>query len=405
MNLHPTPLRMPPIWLLVLITLSGTMAMHIFVPALPVATTELHASIGEMQWTISLYILGLAAGQLVYGPLSDALGRRPMLLLGLSLYTLAGVAAALAPNVHSLVAARLLQALGGCSGLVLGRAIVRDTTQADKAVRQLALMNLMMMVGPGLAPVAGGLISSSVGWRPVFWVLAGVGATTLWLTWQLLPETGKPSGRLSAGILATDYRRLLRSPRFVGFAIGGGCATTAFYAFLATAPYIFATQLHRPLHDVGIYLGLLMGGMALGNALTGRLIRTVKLERLLLTGNAISVASAAVLLGVLLSGHLSVAAVLGLMFVFTCGAGMTSPAALTKAVSVDPHRVGSAAGLYGFTQMVVGAICTWLAAMGANPAVSALTVLLSAAALGQVAFWVALAAGGGLPPSTPAAPT
>jgi len=84
---------------------------------------------------------------------------------------------------------------------------------------------------------------------------------------------------------------------------------------------------------------------------------------------------------------------------------MTSPAALTKAVSVDPHRVGSAAGLYGFTQMVVGAICTWLAAMGANPAVSALTVLLSAAALGQVAFWVALAAGGGLPPSTPAART
>jgi len=391
MNWRPRPQRTPPIWLLVLITLSGTMAMHIFVPALPVATTELHASIGEMQWTISLYILGLAVGQLVYGPLSDALGRRPMLLLGLSLYTAAGLVAALAPNVHALIAARLLQALGGCAGLVLGRAIVRDTTHADKAVRQLALMNLMMMVGPGLAPVAGGIISSSFGWRPVFWVLTAVGSLTLYLAWQLLPETGKPNGRLSVGILAADYRRLLGSRRFVGFAIGGGCATTAFYAFLATAPYIFATQLHRPLHDVGIYLGLLMGGMALGNAITGRLIRTVALERLLLTGNAISVASAAVLLGVLLSGHLSVAAVLGLMFVFTCGAGMTSPAALTKAVSVDPHRVGSAAGLYGFTQMVVGAICTSLAALGSNPAVSALSVLLGAAALGQLAFWVALA--------------
>ncbi|MES2533066.1 MAG: multidrug effflux MFS transporter [Pseudomonadota bacterium] len=392
MNWGPAPRRAPPIWLLVIITLSGTMAMHIFVPALPIATLDLHASVGEMQRTISLYILGLAAGQLFYGPLSDALGRRPALIAGLSLYTAGGIASALAPDVHALVAARLMQALGGCAGLVLGRAIVRDTTQSDKAVRQLALMNLMMMMGPGLAPVAGGLISSTFGWRPVFWVLAVAGAATLALTWRLLPETGRPTRQLSVGILLRDYRSLIGSRRFVGFALGGGCTTTSFYAFIAAAPFIFATQLHRPLHEVGFYLGLLMAGMAVGNALTGRLIRTVSIERLLLGGNALSVVSAAGLAVTMWLGHIGVMSILGWMFLYTCGAGMSSPAALTKAVSVDPLRVGSAAGIYGFMQMVVGAICTALAAVGhSNPAVSAVTVLLCASVLGQMSFWTALA--------------
>src|SRR3954454_23593720 len=146
----------PPLWLLVLITLSGTLAMHMFVPALPSAAVDLGASVAAMQTTISLYILGLAFGQLVYGPLSDRFGRRPTLMLGLALYTAAGLAATLAPGVGALIAARLVQALGGCAGLVLGRAMVRDTAEAKDAVRRLALLTLMMMAGPGVAPLIGG---------------------------------------------------------------------------------------------------------------------------------------------------------------------------------------------------------------------------------------------------------
>lgn len=110
-----------PLWLLALVTFSGTLAMHIFVPALPIAAKGLGAGIGQMQMTVSLYILGLALGQLVYGPLADRFGRRPVLLGGLGIYCVAGLAAALAPEVHSLIAARLFQAVGGCAGLVLGR--------------------------------------------------------------------------------------------------------------------------------------------------------------------------------------------------------------------------------------------------------------------------------------------
>jgi DHA1 family bicyclomycin/chloramphenicol resistance-like MFS transporter len=381
----------PPVWLLVMITITGTLAMHMFVPALPYAAHDFQTSVAAMQMTISLYIAGLAVGQLFYGPLSDAFGRRPLLMVGLSLYTVAGLVAAFSGGVHQLIAARLLQALGGCAGLALGRAIVRDTAQSDKAVRQLALMNLMMMIGPGLAPLIGGAVSSHFGWRAIFALLTTLGAVTLVLTWRLLPETARPSGRFSPRILVDDYKSLLGTPTFVGYALGGGCTTTSMYAFIAAAPFILTTQLHRPLGEVGLYLALLIFGMSLGNLLTSRLIRTVPLQRLLLGGNALSAVSAALLLLAVVMDRMTLTGTMALMMVFTLGAGMSSPAAITKAVSVNPKLVGSAAGLYGFTQMVVGAVCTALAAAGSNPALAVASVLTVAAVLGQVSFWAALA--------------
>jgi len=380
----------PPLWLLVLITISGTMAMHMFVPALPDAARGLATTAGQMQMAISIYIIGLAVGQLFYGPLSDALGRRPLLMVGLALYTLGSIAAAFAPGLHTLLVARLVQALGGCAGLALGRAIVRDTTHADGAVRQLALLNLMIMVGPGLAPVVGGAVSSAAGWRAIFVLLAAAGAVTLWFTWRLLPETSRPSGRVRVRALLGDYRELLTSPRFVGFALGGGSATTCVYAFLAAVPFIFTNELHQPVQLVGVYAGLMVLGMAVGNALTSRLAHRVPSARLLRIGNTLSLASAVVLLAIVLGGHLTVLNTIGVMLFFTCGCGMCSPAALAKAVSVNPRLVGSAAGLYGFSQMAVGAACTATAALGRNPALSALSVMVVATTLAQIAFTVAL---------------
>ena len=379
-----------PLWLLALFTFSGTLGMHIFVPALPAAAHDLDAGIGAMQMTVSLYIFGLAIGQLVYGPLSDRFGRRPMLMAGLTLFAGAGLAAAVAPGVDALIVARLFQAFGGCAGLVLGRAIVRDTAIPREAARRLALMNLMVTLGPGVAPLVGGALSASLGWRSIFVVLAALGLANLLLAWRLLPETGPPAASVTASQLARDYWGLLRSPTFLGYSIGGGCATTSLYAFIAAAPFIFIGQLHRPAGEVGVYLAILVSGVWLGSMLASRLIGRVALGRLLVGANALGIAASLVLLGAVLSDRLSVTLTIGAMFAFTVGVGVAAPAALTQAIGVNPRVIGSASGLYGFTQMAVGALCTAVAGLGRDAALSAALVLAAASVVGQLSFWIAL---------------
>lgn len=379
-----------PLWLLALFTFSGTLAMHIFVPALALASADLRASSSAMQMTVSLYILGLALGQLVYGPLADRFGRRPILMVGLSIYTVAGVVAMVAPDAYSLIAARLFQALGGCAGLVLGRAIVRDTALPAQAAKRLALMNLMVTLGPGAAPILGALLAGNLGWRSIFVVLTLLGVVNLVLAWKMLPETGTANMNVSAATFVRHYKHLLRSPAFLGFAVGGGAATTSMYAFIASAPFIFSGQMHRPPGEVGLYLAILVSGVWVGSMLTGWLIARVPLNRLMVGANLFSVLGAAIFLVVVLSDRMTPVWVIAPMFLFTVGAGVASPAALTQAVSVDPLVIGSASGLYGFVQMAVGALCTAVVGFGSSPALSAALVLVGASIVAQAAFWVAL---------------
>ncbi|MGD9510471.1 MAG: Bcr/CflA family efflux MFS transporter [Geminicoccaceae bacterium] len=378
-----------PLWLLAMITFSGTLAMHVFVPALPAAAADLDAGVATMQMTVSLYILGLALGQLFYGPVSDRFGRRATLMAGMSLYTAAGIAAALAPGAGALIAARLLQALGGCAGLVLARAIVRDVAAATEAARRLALMNLMVTLGPAAAPLLGSALALHLGWRSIFVLLTGLGIANLLLAWRLLPETAVLGRAIDAAGLLRNYLRLLRSSAFLGYAVGGGCATTSMYAFIAVAPFVFVQQLHRPDWEVGPLLALLVLGVWIGSVLASRLVGRMPLRRLLVGANALSVAAALLLLAIVLAGRLSVAWVVGTMFLFTLGVGTAAPAAVAQALSVNPLVIGSASGLYGFTQMAVGALCTALAGLGPDPALAAALVLSTAGIVAQLSFWVA----------------
>jgi DHA1 family bicyclomycin/chloramphenicol resistance-like MFS transporter len=387
---EPRLRRVPPLWLLALLTLSGTLGMHIFAPALPRAASDLGVGPSVMQMTVSLYILGLAFGQLVYGPISDRFGRRPALIGGLALYTLAGFAAAAAPGPETLIVARLFQALGGCAGLALGRAMVRDTAAPPDAARRLALLNLMVTLGPGVAPILGGAMAATLGWRSILVLLCVLGASLLVFAWRLLPETAQSASRIDATALAMDYGRLLRSPAFLGYAIGGGCATTSMYAFIAFAPFIFIDQLGRPAYEVGVYLAILIAGVWLGSALASRLISRIPMRRLLIGANLISVMGAFAFLAAVLLGRFDVALTVGPLFFFTLGAGIASPMALTEAISVNPHVIGSASGLYGFTQMAVGALCTALAGLGASPALATALVLCGAGIVAQICFWTAI---------------
>jgi DHA1 family bicyclomycin/chloramphenicol resistance-like MFS transporter len=311
-------------------------------------------------------------------------------MAGLAIYTVTGVWAIFAPDVQRLIVIRLLQALGGCSGMVIGRAIVRDTALPTEAARRLAVMNLMVAVGPGVAPLLGTALASSFGWRSIFVLLAALGGINLAFTWRLLRETRADTASAHVSELARNYGGLLRSPAFLGFAVGGGCATTSMYGFIAASPFIVTHQLGRPDYEVGIYLAVLVSGIWLGTAAATRLIPLFPIERLTVLSNLLSVAASVFLLIVVLLGHLSAPLVVGPMFVFALGVGVASPGALSQAISVNPRVIGSASGLYGFSQMGVGAVCTALTGLGSNPALSSALVLVIAGAIAQTSFWIAV---------------
>jgi DHA1 family bicyclomycin/chloramphenicol resistance-like MFS transporter len=387
MKSSPAIRNAPPLWLLVLVTFGGTLAMHMFVPALPLVARELHATPAAAQLSISLYILGLALGQLVYGPLSDRYGRRPTLLAGLALYTAAAALCLAAPSIHALLAGRLLQALGGCAGLLLARAIVRDTSDAQQTMQRLATLGLITLIGPGVAPLLGSMVVTAAGWRWVCACFVALGALALACVALRLPETRPaPAAGARRSSMLADARVLLRSRAFVACALGGGCSTTAFYAFVAAAPFIFVERLHRPLHEVGLYLMAPVVGMSLGNLVAARLAGRVSQDRLMRHGATLSLGCALVLLAAMALAQPPAWGVAAVMGVYAAGAGLCSPAVSTRALSVDPQLTGSAAGLYGFTQMVIGALCSALAGLGSDHGVAAALVLVGAGLVAQAAF-------------------
>ena len=390
MNLLRAPLLAsagPPLWLIFTFVICGTLSLHIFVPALPAAARDLGVSSATIQWTLTVYVLGLAVGQLIYGPISDRFGRRPVLMAGLVLYALGSTIAGLAPGALTLIAARVVQALGGCSGLVLGRAVIRDVSAPREAAARLAWLNMFMSMAPAMASIAGGLLAAYVSWRAIFALLAAIGVLTLLAAIATLPETNPAVGRSTgAGLLRVNLR-LLGMPAFRVYALAGACATTSFYAFLAAAPFIFTDMLHRDQAEIGFYFMPPMLGYSLGSLLANRLVGRLGLDRLLHIGFSIATLGAALFFLVVATGHLSVVAVMASMLLFTAGGGIASPLALSGAIGVLPGAIGAASGLYGFCQMGFGAFCTFAVGLfGANPAITAASVMLAAALVSQVVF-------------------
>jgi DHA1 family bicyclomycin/chloramphenicol resistance-like MFS transporter len=377
-----------PFPLLVALTACGTLGMHVIIPALPATARALDLSISTVQLTITLYLVGLAIGQLIYGPLSDRFGRRPVLLVGMTVFTLASIATAFAPDPTIMIGARILQSLGGCSGLVLGRAAVRDGATPDRAAGQLALLTLTMSMVPAIAPAIGGFITAFIHWRASYVLLAAIGGLTLLWTLLVLPETNRERSTGPAmGMLGRGYARLLRSRVFMSFALGGAFSTTSFYGFMAAAPFIFEDRLHQRPQDVGLYYLILMLGVAFGSFLANRLSRRVTLRVGLTLSNALTVLGAAAFAAANLLDFVTAPVVVGTMTVFMMGAGMTSPFALAGAISADPRAIGAASGLYGFFQMGFGMLCTVVVEVWSPGAVFPVaTILLVSALAGMVAI-------------------
>ncbi|AWN39051.1 Bcr/CflA family drug resistance efflux transporter [Methylobacterium radiodurans] len=339
--------------------MTGTLALHIFVPALADAAADLGTTPSVAQLTITLFLVGLAGGQLVYGPLSDRYGRRPVLIAGLGLYLAGLLLAVPAPNIGVLVAARVLQALGACSTLVIGRAMVRDVSESTDAARRMALLTMAMTLTPALAPALGGLVDTWLGWRAVFGVLAALVAVLGALVVVTLPETNRhPVALPGPSAMAAAYLRLLRMPVFRAYLVAGACAGTSLYAFLAVAPFLLVERLGRSSGEVGLDCLIVVFGMVAGAVAANRLAGRVPIRSLARTGNLVCLAGAGTLLAIDQAGLLGVISLIGPLIVYALGVGLVGPNAVAGLMNVDPRAAGAASSLYGFTQMAFGALFT-----------------------------------------------
>jgi MFS transporter, DHA1 family, multidrug resistance protein len=387
-------LERPPYIILVAISAVGPLALNIFVPSMPGLQREFGVSYGVVQLTLTLYIIGMALCQLVYGPMSDRFGRRPVLLAGMALFVVASVWAVFATSMGMLIAARLLQAIGGASGLVLSRAIVRDLYDRDRSASVLGYITMAFVVAPMVAPAIGGLLDQFVGWRAIFVLLALVGAGALAATWRKLPETNRnlaPSIRIS-GLLA-GYKSLLGMPSFLAYALTLGFSSAVFFGFVAGAPYVMVVVLGQTPLDYGLWFMVVSVGYMAGNFLSGRYSQSVGTDRMVAIGNVVTLAAGLVILGAALAGVMSPVMLFVPMLFAALGNGLTIPNATAGAISVNASIVGTAAGLAGFLQMGIGAASAQLVGVLQDEAPFAVFwVMAAAAALAALTHRLALRA-------------
>lgn len=343
----------------------GPLALNIFLPSMPGLALRFGVDYGMMQLTLTLYLIGLGVAQLVYGPLSDRYGRRPVLLSGLAIFLAGSAICASAPSIEMLMLGRMLQAIGGCSGLVLGRAIIRDLHGRDSSAAMIGYVTMAMTLAPMLAPALGGYLDIWLGWRASFAFCSLAGAVVLFWVLLVLPETLQPGGAgEDAPGLLRGYRDLLRSPAFCGYALQTAFTSGMFFAFIAGAPFVVVTVLGLPPSSYGLWFVVVSLGYLAGNFLTGRFSVRFGIDRMIAAGASIALIGIAAQAATGWLGLLSLPAIFLPMAVVALANGLTLPNGTAGAVSVNPRAAGAAAGLSGALQMLVGAAAAVIVGYG-----------------------------------------
>ncbi|MEA2385725.1 MAG: transporter, family, multidrug resistance protein [Solirubrobacteraceae bacterium] len=347
-------------WRLVLLlgclTMFAPLSTDMYLPALPAATRDLSAGASAIQLTLTASLVGLGSGQLLAGPLSDALGRRRPLLVGIALYTLTSVLCALCPTVWSLIAVRLLQGFAGAAGIVIARAIVRDVYSGTEAARAFSLLVLVMGVAPILAPLAGGQLLHVTDWRGIFIVLAAIGAVLLVAAWAWLGETLAPAERHGGGLAASGraFRRLLHDRRFMGHALCFGFFFGAIFAFISGSSFVYQEIFGVSPQLFGALFGVNAAGMVVVSQVGRRLVTRTGAAALLSAGLAAGVVAGFALL-ILVAAGASLPPIAACFFVLFASFGLTGPNATALALDDVPRIAGSASALLGAIQFAIGA--------------------------------------------------
>src|SRR5882757_4556298 len=277
----PSPTRTSPVrptltpvllGVLALLSAFTPLSIDLYLPSLPVIAVDLRGTVGDIQLTLSAFMIAFGLGQIFYGPAGDRFGRRPVILGGLAVYILTSVGCAFAAAAGQLVLLRFLQGLAACGSVVLARTMVRDLAERDQAARAMSLMMACTSIAPMLAPLIGGQILWFLGWRAIFWTLAVVGIVAWTAAFIRLPETLRPEYRqpFHVGSVLARFRELLTTRAFMGFALTGGFQFASLFSFISGSPFAFIDRYGVSPGNFGFIFGGMVAFMTIGSLLNAR---------------------------------------------------------------------------------------------------------------------------------------
>jgi len=376
----------------------GPLSLDLYLPGLPELADGLHASASAAQLTLTACLLGLATGQLLSGPWSDAVGRRRPLLIGVAAYVAASLACAVAPSALTLIGLRFVQGLAGAAGIVVSRAVVRDLRSGAAAARLFAGLLLVNGLAPILSPVVGGQLLHHTDWRGLFVVLAVIGALIFAGTVLFVPESHPVALRRPGGLAATwaVFGGLLRQRRFVGCTLASGLAFAAMFAYIAGSPFVLQDIYHlSPAQFSAVFAVNAIGIIAAGQV-SSRLIARLGPRRVLGGGLLTGAVGGVGLLAVVLLGGIGLAGILPALFLVVSSVGIVFPSGTAIALEGHPSTAGSASALLGLAQYAVGAVSAPLVGVAGTATALPMAIVIVTCGLGAVAAFGFL-----LPPQRP----
>ncbi len=376
-DLRPVRLgdRKSPPHIITLILLAGMSAtvMNMFLPSLPRMAEHFDTDYSVMQLSVAVYLAFSGFLQIFIGPLSDKVGRRPVVLWGIAIFMVATLGCIYAPSVEIFLTFRLLQA-GIAVAMVLSRAAVRDMYAQDRAASMIGYVTMGMAVVPMISPAVGGLLDEALGWQSVFWALFLMGGGVWLLAWRDMGETAVVSDK-SLTQQFGEYPELLRSVRFWGYALAAGFCSGAFFAYLGGAPFVGQVVFGMSPATLGFFFGAPAIGYFTGNFLTGRFSTRFGINNMVLWGSVANVIGSTLSISIFLAGYGSAFTFFGLMTLVGLGNGLCIPNATAGMLSVRPHLAGTASGLGGAIMIGGGAALSALAGALLTPETGAYPLL------------------------------